>query len=66
MAAKTELHDRQKLVTDLVQMKDSAARLGLYRTARLLEIPIQEIGWEMQDESTPAWQKKRQQETLTP
>lgn len=66
MSAKTKLHNRQKLVNDLVQMKDTAMRLGLYRTARLLDIPKQEIGWELQGIDTPTWQKKRQQETLTP
>ena len=66
MAAKEQVHDVRKLVNDLVQMKDTAMRLKLFRTARLIDIPIQEIGWEMQGEDTPAYQKKRQQETLTP
>lgn len=66
MSAKTELHDKQKCVTDLVQLKDSLMRLGLYRTARVLDIATQEIGWELQGKETPDWQKKRQQETLAP
>lgn len=66
MSAKTQLTDRRKLVIDLVQMKHQAMQLGLYRTARLLDIPTQEIGWELQGEPTPDWQKARQQETLTP
>lgn len=50
----------------LTQVKEQAMRIGLYRTARLLEIPVQEIGWEIQGMDTPPEQKKRQQESLTP
>lgn len=50
----------------LALLKDEAYRVGLPRTARLIEIPLQEIGWEMAGDDTPAYQKARQQETLTP
>lgn len=47
-------------------LKNEAICLGLYRTGRMLEIAIQEIGWEIQGKSTPQWQKERQKETLDP
>lgn len=56
----------QAFASELILLKDKAFRLGLYRTAHLIEIPIIEVGWEMQGESAPADQKQRQQETLVP
>lgn len=49
---------------EVVLLKEKAMRLGLYRTGRMLEIAIQEIGWELQGVETPKSQQKRQIETL--
>jgi hypothetical protein len=57
---------REDFVARLTLMKDEAYRLGLFRTARLIEIPIQEVGWELSGSPTPPEQKARQQETLAP
>jgi len=58
--------DQVAFASKLALLKDEAYRLGLYRTGRLIEIPIIEIGWELQAAPTPDEQKQRQQETLTP
>ena len=52
--------------SELTLIKDKAMRLGLYRTAHLLEIPIKEIGWEMQGEFAPEYEKEAQQKVLAP
>ncbi len=57
---------QQQLAAKLALLKDEAYRIGLSRTARLIEIPLQEVGWEMAGTDTPAYQRARQQETLTP
>lgn len=59
-------HARRDFIVRLSKMKHEAMALGLYRTGRMLDIPVQEIGWELQGADTPEWQKKRQLETLTP
>ena len=64
MSATKEQH--LAFASELTLLKDKAMRLGLWRTAHLIEIPIQEIGWEMQGLIAPPSQKKRQQELLTP
>ena len=60
------LSEQKAIACELVVLKEKAARCGLYRTARMIEIAVQEVGWEMQGSDTPEWQKRRQQETLTP
>jgi hypothetical protein len=55
-----------RIATALNQLKFDAMQAGLHRTGHLIDIATQEIGWEMQGQQTPKWQKQRQQETLTP
>lgn len=57
---------RRDMPRQLCMIKHELMQLGLYRTARMVEIATQEIGWELQNEPTPEYQRKRQQETLTP
>jgi hypothetical protein len=52
------------MAIEVVNLKEKALSLGLYRTARMLEIAIQEIGWELQGVETPKFQQNRQVETL--
>lgn len=55
----------QEIASRLTLLKNEAMRAQLYRTAHLIEIPIQEIGWEMQGIAAPDEQKARQQSLLT-
>lgn len=57
-------HEQNQLVNELTKLKAKAGQLGLFRTARMLDIATQEIGWELAGSPTPDWQKKRQKETL--
>ena len=56
--------ERQKLASELTLLKDKLMRVGLYRTGHLMELPIQEIGWELQGIGTPEYGKNRQKETV--
>jgi hypothetical protein len=58
--------ERMMFPSELNVAKDKAMRLGLYRTARMLDIATQEVGWELQGASTPKEQQARQDETLRP
>lgn len=53
-----------EIATDLNLLKARLMNIGYYRTGRLLDIALQEIGWEAQGIETPKWQLKRQKETL--
>lgn len=58
--------ERKDFISKLALLKNEAMQLGLYRTGQLLEIPIIEVGWDVQGVTTPPEQKKRQIETLRP
>jgi len=62
----TKIERGQELVTKINLLKFELMASGFYRTAHLIDIASQEIGWEMQGQTAPEWQKERQQETLTP
>lgn len=58
--------ETRQLAFELTDIKARLHQAGLYCTARMVEIAIQEIGWEMQGADTPPEQKKRQLETFDP
>lgn len=63
---KHDMNKGREIAVKLNLLKYEAMQSGFYRTGQLLEIPLQEIGWEMQGVTSPEEQKKRQQEILTP
>ena len=63
---KISVEEIHSISSDLTSIKDRLMRVGLYRTAHLIDIPLQEIGRDAQGELAPEYEKKRQQETLTP
>ncbi len=56
--------EHKDFINELVLLKNKALQLGFYRTHRLLGIPEQEIGWEIQGILTPDYGTKRQNEIL--
>lgn len=66
MNESNNIEQQRRLISSLTILKFQLAEAGLYRTSRMMEIPIIEVGWEIQGVDTPEFQKERQQETLTP
>lgn len=67
MPLKIDMKEAKEIAIALVQLRERAFRANLLRTAHLIDIPAQEIGWEMQGLlSSPEWARERQKETLQP
>jgi hypothetical protein len=56
--------EQTKIASEVALLKVRAMNAGLYRTARLIEIAVIEVGWELQGVPTPMEQLKRQENTL--
>lgn len=55
---------RKQFISKLTLLKHEAMELGLYSTARCMDIAVQEVGWEVQGKSAPKEAKRQQRATL--